>query len=114
MLEHILDKSTCFLLLLDALHISLSARLLIFAAKYSAYGTEHAYTGVFTHTAHRKYLCSCGHIWVMRQHGVGNLLAVFAPHLLEEQLIFTFTASETGYLASLTLEPSFFSSVPTL
>ena len=50
----------------------------------------------------------------MKERRVGNLLAVFALYLLEDQLVFIILAGETGYLASLKLELSFISNMSTL
>ena len=72
--------------------MALSAALSVFAAKCSAYGSEHADAGVCAHTAYKKYVYPCGHTWVMRERGVGNSLVVFTLHFLEDQLVFTFLA----------------------
>ena len=65
-------------------------------AKSTACATEHADTGLYGHTTYKKQMHSYGHTWFIRECSGGNPLAIFAPHLLEYQLVFTFSAGETS------------------
>ena len=113
-MEHVEGKFQRLLLLLDALHIALSSGLSVFKAKYSTCESGQVDTGVYTCTTHKKCIYPHSHTLITREHGMGNLLAIFLPYFLEYQLVFTFPASEAGYLASLTLEPSFLRTISTL
>ena len=107
MLEHIEGKSEHLFLLLDTLRIVLNAGLLVFTAKCSTCGTENKDTGVW-YSAHKKQVCPCALTWVTREWGWVTC-TIFALCLLVDRLVFTFPAGKTGHLASLMLEPSFYS-----
>ena len=111
LLKHVEGCYERHLLLLDAIHIALSAGLLLFAAKCTAYVTEHVDIKVFAYSTHKKYMCPSGYTWVMREHGVGNLLAFLAAYSLEYQLVLLFQLERLiimplWHLLS-SLEPSF-------
>ena len=65
------------------MHIVLNDRLSVFAANRTKCSIEHADTGMYMHTKCKKHVNPCGNPLVLVKCSVGNLLAVFALHLLE-------------------------------